>query len=218
MVLTLRVTNTRFFQSLIFCTFTAETVVFLLYFYVVLEDTILVSSHCSNSTAKTSQKYNFSFFFDKRSAETLTKTTKHWIPTHGVAATASITICCRKVYIRLFSCQMSAEVARSVWCLATGWTTGRSKFDPRQRRKDFSSNLCVQTGSGADRTSCTVGTRGSFPGAKARPRRDADHLPPSSAEVENKQELYLFSPVPPWHVVELFLVVICYTPKLQIDV
>jgi hypothetical protein len=39
------------------------------------------------------------------------------------------------------------------------------------------------------------------PGAKARPGRDADHSPPSSAEVEN-DELYLLSPQePPWAVV-----------------
>jgi hypothetical protein len=49
--------------------------------------------------------------------------------------------------------------------------------------KDFSSSLCVQTGSGAHPTSCTVGTVGPFPGAKARPGRDADHSPPYSAEV-----------------------------------
>jgi hypothetical protein len=43
--------------------------------------------------------------------------------------------------------------------------------------KDFSSNLCVQTGSGAHPTSCTMGTGGPFPGGKARPGRDADHSP-----------------------------------------
>jgi hypothetical protein len=32
--------------------------------------------------------------------------------------------------------------------------------------KDFSSNLCVQTGSEAHPASCTKGTRGPFPGAK----------------------------------------------------
>jgi hypothetical protein len=52
--------------------------------------------------------------------------------------------------------------------------------------KDFSSNLCVQTGSGAHPDSCTMGTGDPFPGGKARPGRDADHSPPSSAEVENK--------------------------------
>jgi hypothetical protein len=63
---------------------------------------------------------------------------------------------------------------------------GRSTFDLRQRRKDFSSNLCVQTNSGAHPASCSVGTGGPFPGAKARPGRDADHSPPSSAEFENE--------------------------------
>jgi hypothetical protein len=32
--------------------------------------------------------------------------------------------------------------------------------------KDFSSNLCVQTGSGAHPASCTMVTGGPFPGAK----------------------------------------------------
>jgi hypothetical protein len=52
--------------------------------------------------------------------------------------------------------------------------------------KDFSSNLCVQTGSGAHPASCTMGTRDPYPGGKARPGRDADHSPPSSAEVVNE--------------------------------
>jgi hypothetical protein len=47
--------------------------------------------------------------------------------------------------------------------------------------KDFSSSLCVQTGSAAHPASCTMGT-----GDKARPGRDADHSPPSSAEVVNE--------------------------------
>jgi hypothetical protein len=34
------------------------------------------------------------------------------------------------------------------------------------RAKDFSSNLCVQTGSEAHPASCTMGTGGPFPGAK----------------------------------------------------
>jgi hypothetical protein len=52
--------------------------------------------------------------------------------------------------------------------------------------KDFSSSLCDQTGSGAHPASYTMGTGGPFPGGKARPGRDADHSPPSSAEVENE--------------------------------
>jgi hypothetical protein len=39
-----------------------------------------------------------------------------------------------------------------------------------------------------------VGTGGPFPGDKARPERDADHSPPSSADVVNEEELDLLSP------------------------
>jgi hypothetical protein len=49
---------------------------------------------------------------------------------------------------------------------------GRSRFDPRQKRKDFSCSLCVQTDSGAHQASCTMGTGSLFPGAKARSRSD----------------------------------------------
>jgi hypothetical protein len=43
---------------------------------------------------------------------------------------------------------------------------------------DFSFSLCVQTGSGAHPTSCTMGTRGDFKGTKERPEREADYSPP----------------------------------------
>jgi hypothetical protein len=47
-------------------------------------------------------------------------------------------------------------------------------------------------------------TGGPFSGGKARPGRDADHSPPSSAEVVNEQELYFLSPqAPPWRVTRL---------------
>jgi hypothetical protein len=52
--------------------------------------------------------------------------------------------------------------------------------------EDFSSGLCVQTGSGAHPATCTMGTGGPIPGSEARPGRDADYWPPSSAEVENE--------------------------------
>jgi hypothetical protein len=47
--------------------------------------------------------------------------------------------------------------------------------------RDFSCSLCVQTGSGAHPASYPVGTGGPFPRGKARPGRDADHSPTSSA-------------------------------------
>jgi hypothetical protein len=52
--------------------------------------------------------------------------------------------------------------------------------------KDVSSNLCVQTGSGVHPASCTMGTGDHCPGGKARPGGDADHSPPSSAEIVNE--------------------------------
>jgi hypothetical protein len=54
------------------------------------------------------------------------------------------------------------------------------------RAKDFSCNLCVQTGSGAHPSSCIMGTGDPFPGGKAWPGRDVDYLPSSSAEVANE--------------------------------
>jgi hypothetical protein len=69
--------------------------------------------------------------------------------------------------------------------------------------KDFSSILSVQTGSGAHPASCPMGTGGPFPGGKARLGRDADHSPPSSAQVVNEWELYLSPQAPPWRVAGL---------------
>jgi hypothetical protein len=57
----------------------------------------------------------------------------------------------------------------------------------------------VQNGSGAHLASYPMGTRGSFPGGKAA-GVEADHSPPSSAEVKECVELYLYSPnMPSWH-------------------
>jgi hypothetical protein len=49
---------------------------------------------------------------------------------------------------------------------------------------NFSLHHRVQNGSGTNPPSYPVGTRDSFPGVK-RPGREADHSPPSSAEVKN---------------------------------
>jgi hypothetical protein len=49
---------------------------------------------------------------------------------------------------------------------------------------NFSLHHHVQNGSGTHPASYPVGTRGSLPRVK-RPEREADHSPPSSAEVKN---------------------------------
>jgi len=53
----------------------------------------------------------------------------------------------------------------------------------------------IQKGPGAQSASYTMGT-GSFPGVK-RPGCGVDYLPPSSAEVKEGVELYLYSPSGP---------------------
>jgi hypothetical protein len=68
--------------------------------------------------------------------------------------------------------------------------TGRPRFDPPQEQRIFSV-VCVHTGAGAHPISYPVGTGGPFPRSKALPRRDADHSPPSGAEVKS-----------PWRVAE----------------
>ena len=51
----------------------------------------------------------------------------------------------------------------------------------------------VQIGRGAHPASCTMGT-GPSPGVK-RPRRGVDHPPPSTAEVKEREQPYLYSSV-----------------------
>jgi hypothetical protein len=52
--------------------------------------------------------------------------------------------------------------------------------------KDFSSSLCVQTGSEAHPASCTVGTGGPFPGEKRVQGVTLTTHPTSNAEVKNE--------------------------------
>jgi hypothetical protein len=77
------------------------------------------------------------------------------------------------------SCGSSGSI---VSCLRAGRSGDQGSIPDRGRVFVFSP--CVQTGSGAHPTSYPMGTGGSFPGGKARPGRDADHSPPSSAEVK----------------------------------
>jgi hypothetical protein len=59
--------------------------------------------------------------------------------------------------------------------------------------KDFSSPLCPDRLWGPP-SLLYNGYWDPFPGGKEQTRRDADHSPPSSAEVEYEQELYLLFP------------------------
>jgi hypothetical protein len=91
----------------------------------------------------------------------------------------------RKKSVQHFGGDTSWKRSRgsSVSIVSTGWTM-EVRFPTGA--EDFSSRPCVQTGSGANPASYPMGTGGPFPGGKARPGRDADHSPPSSAEVRNE--------------------------------
>jgi hypothetical protein len=79
--------------------------------------------------------------------------------------------------------------------IATGYgldDLGEREFEYRQGKK-FSLLHIVQTGSGVHPTSYKMGTGGSFPEVK-RQRREADHSPPTSAEVK-KMWIYTSTPL-----------------------
>jgi hypothetical protein len=72
-----------------------------------------------------------------------------------------------------------SRVAQSLLCLTTHWRHG---LRSRAEAKDFSSSLCVETAFRTHPASCPMGTGGPILGGKARPGRDSDNSPPSSAE------------------------------------
>jgi hypothetical protein len=89
----------------------------------------------------------------------------------------------------------------SVSIVSTGWTTGRSRFDPRQRQRIFPLASVSRPALGPTQPPVQWVTWVLSPGV-TRPGRDADHSPPCSAEIENDYELYLLSPqAPSWRIV-----------------
>jgi hypothetical protein len=68
--------------------------------------------------------------------------------------------------------------------------------------EDFSSSVCVQSGYGAHPASWPMGTGGPFLGDKARPGRDADHLPNVVSRTRMRRS---FSPVIPLCMSHLLL-------------
>jgi hypothetical protein len=74
------------------------------------------------------------------------------------------------------------------------WSRWHLSFEATDETASLNKLMCVQTGSGAHPASYPMGTGGPFPGGKPWTGPDADHSPPSTAEVKHEQELYLLSP------------------------
>jgi hypothetical protein len=61
-----------------------------------------------------------------------------------------------------------------------------TRFPSLREAEGFSYSLFIRIGSGANPVFCTVGTSGSFPGAKVPPGSNADHLFPSNGKVKKE--------------------------------
>jgi hypothetical protein len=87
-------------------------------------------------------------------------------------------------------CQLFTQLVSTIILIDLGTILDTTDWMTRVQSlagaKDFSSNLCIQTSSGAQPATYPVGTRGLFPRGKAWLGHDSDHSPPSSAEVENQ--------------------------------
>jgi hypothetical protein len=94
-------------------------------------------------------------------------------------------------FTTLFQIRKSRDSSVGI-ALGYGLDDRGSRFRFPAGAGNFSCNHRVQNGSGAHPTSYPMDIRGSFPGVK-RPGREVDHSPPSSAEVKECVELYLYS-------------------------
>jgi hypothetical protein len=85
-------------------------------------------------------------------------------------------------------------IAQSVHRWATGWTIGVLGFDSRRGLGIFLFTTASRQALGPTQPS-TQWIPGALSLGVKRPGREADHLPPSSAEVKECVDLYLHSPI-----------------------
>jgi hypothetical protein len=86
--------------------------------------------------------------------------------------------------------------------IATGWTSGGVGVRIPVRSRIFTSPL-TQTGTGDHQVSYPMGTGGSFPRGVKQQGREADHSPPTSAEVK---KTWIYTSTPPHVFMALCLV------------
>jgi hypothetical protein len=102
---------------------------------------------------------------------------------------------CSSPMLKTVSNKYNNQHVLNVTCIAWSWGSSVSIVSDYRLHhwetgvrsaKNSSSSLCVQTSPEAHPASYPMGTGGPFTGTKERPGRDADHSPPSSAEVKNE--------------------------------
>jgi hypothetical protein len=94
--------------------------------------------------------------------------------------------------------ELGTGLAQAVQCLTTGWTTGRSGFDPRQGQRIFPLASMSRPALGPTQPPVQWVLEVLSPGLKRGRGVTLTTHPLSSAEVVN-EELYLLSPqAPPW--------------------
>jgi hypothetical protein len=86
-----------------------------------------------------------------------------------------------------------AVIVQSVWRWATGWMIGVLGFDSRRGLGIFLFTTASRPALGSTQPPIQW-VRGAFSLGVKRPGREADHSPPSSAEVKECVELHLHSP------------------------
>jgi hypothetical protein len=104
------------------------------------------------------------------------------------------------IFLRLFS---AAVIAQSVYRWATGWTIGVLGFDYRRGLGIFLFAIASRTALGSTQPPLQW-VPGSLSLGVKRLGREAVHSPPSSVEVKEWVELYLYSSnTPSWRVAQL---------------
>jgi hypothetical protein len=93
-----------------------------------------------------------------------------------------------KDFLKAFPSGFHTKIVLATLCMTEG-----SEFESRYDQ-ECSLLHVVQTGYGVHPISYPMGTAGSFPGVK-RPGREADHLPPTSAEVK---KTWIYTCAPPY--------------------
>jgi hypothetical protein len=99
----------------------------------------------------------------------------------------------------VFTCKLSVSYS---YCL---WADERGVRVQVPVGSEFSLHHIIQAGSGSHPASYPMGTGGSFPRGVKRQGREADHSPPTNAEVK---KMWIYTSTPPYAFMAYYLTVL----------